>query len=105
MTASLYQSGSRPKLGPRRSRVPCAGGAGLGSWTTAAMRAGMRRGRSEEVVEIALAAHPSPQPQDVRRRAVRVERDVVARPLPHEARSGQQVVRLEALIGLDAEDG
>jgi hypothetical protein len=63
--ASLYQSGSSAvSRGRCGSKLP----------------SGRGRGRSQEVVEVALGAHAAAQPEDVRRRAPRVELDVVARP-------------------------
>src|SRR5438093_8070286 len=76
MSASLYQSGS-----------PCI----------------RPRARSQEVLEVLLPSDPAPYPEDVTGHDLRVQLDVVARPLPQEPGVRQQVVRLERLARLDAE--
>lgn len=52
-----------------------------------------------EVIEIPLAAQAAAQPEDVDRRGLRVETHELARALPQESRTGQQVVRLKRITG------
>src|SRR5437899_2188445 len=76
MTASLYQSGS-PSIRPRAP--------------------------SQEVLEVLFPPDPTPYPEDVAGHDVRIDLDVVARPLPQEPGVRQQIVHLVRLVPLDAE--
>src|SRR6266571_5951009 len=57
---------------------------------------------SQEVLEVVLAANAAPEPEDLGW-GIRAELDIVARPLPHVARPTEKLVRLVALVALDAE--
>src|SRR5580700_5598137 len=72
MTASLYQCGS-------------SGCDEVGLFT------------SGKVIEVALAAHLVADAEDMRGRVARIERYVVARPLPEVACAREQIMHLESL--------
>src|ERR1700751_4850751 len=93
MTASLYQSGS---FHQSTSVVGCV--SAVASWSIERWV-----GRLEEVVEVALGMHAPPDAEDVRRAHLRVQLAVVPRGAPEIARAGEQIVRLEALSGVDTQ--
>src|SRR5438876_354941 len=93
MTASLYQSAS--SAGRAASTTAAASAAGRSSF--------IGGGASEEIVEIALAAQARAQVHHMRRAALRVQADIVARAVPEEVRFAQQVMHLVGLAGLQSE--
>src|ERR1700757_4872209 len=93
MIASLYQSGS---FHQSTSVVGCV--SAVASWSIERWL-----GRLEEVVEVALGMHAPPDAEDVRRAHLRVQLDVVVRSAPDVACAGEQIVGLEAFVGVDAQ--
>src|SRR3954462_2415581 len=89
MIASLYQSGS------------------LSSVTKSAARASRRSGRaftgSRKVLKVLLGPDATSEPQDVPRHDVRIQLDVVARPMPEIAALTQQIVHLVGLQRIDTQ--
>src|SRR5437762_13232806 len=84
MSASLYQSGCR-RAGTFRS-CACAG-----------------RRRSQEVLEVVLASDPAAEAEDLPRHRARVQLDEVARAVPEVARPGDELVRLEGPLAVEAQ--
>src|SRR6266581_2252128 len=75
MTAFLYQSGSSSRA---KSCVVFFA----------------RLMMSHEIVEVLLPPHAPAQPQDVGRRHIRIERDVIFFAMPKKTRAAQKIVRL-----------
>src|ERR1700761_3394597 len=94
MTASLYQSGS--------STSSPDGVAGSFAEDCATSFIVQSLG-SHKVVEVMLGAHVPAQLEDMRGQALRIERDVVARPAPLIALPAQKIVDLIGLAGIEAE--
>src|SRR5437867_2166511 len=104
MRASLYHRGSFASMivpktpfsrEPPASAAPAlAGGSRLN---------GARRSKSQVVFKISLGAHAAADAEDVGRHDVRVQLDVVARPLPEVAGVAEQLVQLVRLVPVQAE--
>src|SRR5207249_10163676 len=59
--------------------------------------------RSQEVLEVVLAADAAAEAEDLARHGVRIDLDVVALSAPQEARAGDELVGLEGTVALDAQ--
>src|SRR5690349_1601649 len=101
MIASLYQSGSDAKI-----RLRCLFGFSV-MVVDAKLKARNPRVQqwfpSSEVVDILLSAEPTPQPEDVGRTHGGIELDVIPLRAPEKPRSAEEIVRLEGVLGVDAE--
>src|SRR5262245_7130805 len=57
--------------------------------------------KSQVILEISLGPHPAAHPEHVGRHDVRVQLDVVARPVPQVAGVAQQLVQLVGLVPVE----